>query len=72
MENDLCAFCKKDSETVLHLFCSCIHVRKFWDDISSWMNHHFKCDIILNDFNKSFGFEHFEPNAKTIALHCFF
>ena len=35
IENDLCTFCKKGSETVLHLFCIGIHVRKFWDDISS-------------------------------------
>ena len=29
IENDLCTFCKKGSETVLHLFCTCTHVRKF-------------------------------------------
>ena len=34
IENDLCTFCKKGSETVLHLFCTCIHVQKFWDDKS--------------------------------------
>ena len=71
IENDLCTFCEKGSETVLHLFCTCIHVRKFWDDIISWPSHHFKCDIVLNDFNKLFGFEHFESNAKTIELNCF-
>ena len=71
IENDLCTFCKKDSETVLHLFCTCTHVRKFWDDISSWLSHHFKCNIILNSFNKLFGFEYFESNAKTVVLNCF-
>ena len=29
IKNDLCSFCKKGSETVLHLFCTSIHVRKF-------------------------------------------
>ena len=69
--NDLCTFCKKSSETLLHLFCTCVHVQKFGDDISSWLSHHFKCDIILNDFNKLFGFEYFESNAKTTVLNCF-
>ena len=68
----ICAyFAKKGSKTVLHLFCTCIHVQKFWNDISSWLSHHFKCDIILNDFYKLFGFEHFESNAKTVVLNCF-
>ena len=71
IENDLCTFCKKDSETVLHLFCTCTHVRKFWDDISSWLSHHFKCNIILNSFTKLFGFEYFESNTKTVVLNCF-
>ena len=71
IENDLCTFCKRASETVLHLFCTCIHVLKFWNDISSWLNHNFKFDIILNDFNKLFGFEHFESNAKANVLNYF-
>ena len=70
-ENDLCTFCKKGSETVMHLFCTCIQVRKFRDDISSWLNCHFNCETILNDFNKLFVFEHFESNTKTIVLNCF-
>ena len=85
LENDLCTFCKKGSETilhlgaqrseflslVLHLLCTCIHVQKFWDNISSWLSHHFKFDIILNNFSKLFGIEHFKSNAKTIVLNCF-
>ena len=71
IENDRRTFCKNASKTILHLFCTCIHVRKFWNKISSWLSHHFKCDINLYDFNKLFGFEHFESNAKTIVLNCF-
>ena len=70
-ENDLCAFCKRASETVFHLFCTCVYELKFWDDISSWLSHHFKGDITLNDFNKLFEFEHFESNAKTNVLNYF-
>ena len=71
IENDQCKFCKKNSETVLHSFCTCVHVLKFWDDLSSRLSHHFKCDVILNDFNNLFDFEHFESNAKAIVLNCF-
>ena len=64
--------CAHFAKKVLKQFCICsLHIRKFWDDISSWLSHHFKCDIILNDFNKLFGFEYFESNAKTVVLNCF-
>ena len=71
IENDLCTFCKRAFETVLHLFCFCVHVLKFWDNICSWLSHHFKCNIYLNDLNKLFVFEYFESNAKTNVLNCF-
>ena len=68
----ICAhFAKKVLKQLLHLFCTCIYARKFWDDKSSWLSHHFKCDVILNDLSKLFGFKHFESNAKTIVLNCF-
>ena len=35
------------------------------------LNYHFKCDIILNDFNKLFRFENFKSNVKTNILNCF-
>ena len=72
IENDLCIFCKKSSERVLHLLCTCVHmVIKLWEDKSSWVSHYFKCDINLNNFSKLFDFEHFKSNAKANALNCF-
>ena len=64
IENDQRTFCKRASETVLHLFSTSVDVVKFWDDKISWLSHYFKCDIILNKFNRLFGFKHFESNAK--------
>ena len=43
IENELRPFCKRVSKTVLHLFCTCVHVLKFWDEISFWLSRHFKC-----------------------------
>ena len=71
IENDLCTFCKRAFDAALHLFCSCVHMLKFWDNIYSWLSHHFKCNIYLNDLNKLFVFEYFESNAKTNVLNCF-
>ena len=65
IKNNLCTFCKRAYETVLHLFCTSVYLLKFWDDTSFWLCNHFKGNIILNEFNKVFGFEHFESNAKT-------
>ena len=59
---------------LLKQFCICsvlvyTHLLKFCDDISSWLSD--KCNIILNDFNKLFCFEHFKSNAKANVLNCF-
>ena len=70
VENYLCTFCKRASEAVLHLFCTCVYVLKFWDYKSSWLSHHFMCNIILNNFIELLGFQHFEPSAKTNLLNC--
>ena len=68
IKNDVRVFCKRTTETVLQLFRTRIHVLKFWEDVSSWLSHHFKCDIILNNFNKLFGFECFKSRAKIIFI----
>ena len=48
-----------------------LRVHRRWDDISFWLTHHFKCNIIQNNLNKLFGFEHFESNAKINSVNCF-
>ena len=51
IENDLFVLRKRATDIVLHLFRSCMHVLKFWEDISSWLSHHFKYNIILKLLN---------------------
>lgn len=36
--SELCTFCKKDTETVLHLFFECMFVRFFWIDVEYLFN----------------------------------
>ena len=37
-ETDLCTFCKKEKETIIHLFCQCDFVKTFWENVLSWIN----------------------------------
>lgn len=34
-ENDMCTFCKKESETIIHLFWQCEYSQTFWQDFIS-------------------------------------
>ena len=36
-EDDLCTFCKENSETLVHLLLSCPSVERFWNDISRYL-----------------------------------
>ena len=37
-QSDLCSFCNRDSETIIHLFYECTVVEKFWKDLSFLLN----------------------------------
>ena len=37
-QNPNCSFCNNKVETLLHLFCTCPVVLKFWNDLSSWFS----------------------------------
>ena len=32
--NDKCTFCDVEKETLLHLFCTCVKVASFWENVS--------------------------------------
>ena len=34
-ENDLCAFCDQETETIQHIFWQCHYVKEFWDNLLS-------------------------------------
>lgn len=36
-ESDVCQFCKRNVETIEHLFFDCNTVQKFWSDIINWL-----------------------------------
>ena len=36
LDDDLCSFCNEEAETLEHLFLSCVHVRRFWNEFLGW------------------------------------
>ena len=32
IDNSLCTFCKREEETLIHLFCECVYVKLFWEN----------------------------------------
>ena len=53
--NDLCTFCKTESETSNHLFYSCSHTRQFWTDFVSYWHLLSKNQIHLSLKDVLFG-----------------
>jgi hypothetical protein len=36
-DDDRCSFCKHESETILHLFTECEHVKPIWQSLCNWL-----------------------------------
>jgi exonuclease III len=59
-EDDRCTFCKLESETLLHIFTECVHVKPIWSDMCGWLKRCGytdlqeldSCDIILGIMDK--------------------
>ena len=52
-ENEMCSFCQENPETLKHLFLTCDHVRKLWNDTGQYLS---RCGIERpSENNKMFG-----------------
>ena len=51
-----CNFCKVESQTLIHLFCLCPIVSKFWTDLNNWLNCHNISSSKLSYIDICFGF----------------
>ena len=54
---DKTTFCDAEKETLLHLFCTCVKVVSFWENVSSWIESKLKYRLILKPFKMFFGVE---------------
>lgn len=47
LNSDLCTFCDRDKETIVHLFWECVKVKPIWEKIIQWV-HEMNPDIVVN------------------------
>ena len=72
---DKCTFCDGEKEALLHLFCSCVKVASFWENVSNWIESKLKYRLGLNPFNMLFGVEcnqNFYTIINCLLLHARF
>ena len=50
VNDNLCSFCKNETESILHLFWECVYTQMFWADVHIWL--YINC-IHLYNFNFS-------------------
>ena len=48
VENNLCKFCYKKLETLMHLFCKCETVILLWNIVSDWILSRLRINIVLH------------------------
>ena len=63
--DNLCTFCNNSVETIIHIFCYCIHTTEIWSKLEYWLSRN-NVLIKFRNQNKLFGF-HGNNNS---ALNC--
>ena len=54
-DSPLCFFCKKCSETVVHVFCECDKVKPIWSELCSMLNNKLHAEYQFDNFEFMFG-----------------
>ena len=65
-DNDLCTFCQVETETLVHLFCTCEIVSTFWKQFRDWIKNDLNMELLLN--NEAILFGIFNKNWGTLNL----
>ena len=65
VDDNLCKFCRKEPETLMHLLCDCEIAVSFWNNVSEFMSSRLQTNIVLRKQHMLFGFDH-----KGIFLFC--
>ena len=58
VDDNLSKFCRKEPETLMHLFCDCEIVVSFWNNVSEFMSSRLRTNIVLHKQHMLFGFEY--------------
>ena len=67
-ENDLCTFCKTETESLIHLFWSCGVTSIFWQEFKQWITTNY--ETVTSNFSPAtvLGFQPFLISKKTRRL----
>ena len=49
VDDNLCEYCRQNSQTILHLFVQCNQVKRFWKELDDWLSNNFGFRMLLND-----------------------
>ena len=60
VNSELCSFCDTESETIIHLLCSCRKVKQLWSSVQKWCS---KC-FSLPDLSPQTAVFGFLENAR--------
>ena len=66
--NDICSLCQKDTETLLHLYCSCQKASSLWKEISRWINNKTSIPIQFDPLMIIIGYTNISNISPTINL----
>ena len=56
-DSPLCHFCKKNDESLIHLFCECDVVTPFWDHLSDFIESKTGESLQFSNYQKMFGLD---------------
>ena len=51
VEDDLCSFCYKHTETLIHFFCDCLFSKNIWSELEKWILAKTGYDIVFTKNN---------------------
>ena len=66
VEEDLCSFCYKHTETLIHFFCDCPFSKKIWSELEKWILAKTGYGIAFTKNNIMFGFQ----GSNNKAMNC--
>ena len=67
-DNDLCSFCQAESETLLHLFCTCEVSILFWNLISDWLKNTLNIQMQLDNKTILFATTYYSRSVLNLIL----
>ena len=57
VEDNLCSYCKREPETILHLFVECDKVKEFWQSLRIWLMQNVNISINLDKKGILFSYQ---------------